>query len=63
MLILILIDVHYSQKTVFSFEKGLNPQNHSSSGSLFFPSIWAQRFLCPEAIATVTFGLHLALTH
>ena len=63
MLILILIDVHYSQKTVFSFEKGLNPQNHSSSGSLSFPSIWAQRFLCPEAIATVIFGLHLALTH
>ena len=34
MLILILIDVQYSQKAVFSFEKGLNPQNHSSSGSL-----------------------------
>ena len=34
MLILILIDVQYSKKTVFSFEKGLNPQNHSSSGSL-----------------------------
>ena len=34
MLILILIDVQYSQKAVFSFEKGLNRQNHSSSGSL-----------------------------
>ena len=33
MLILILIDVQYSQKAVFSFEKGLNGQNHSSSGS------------------------------
>ena len=33
MLILILIDVQYSQKTVFSFGKGLNGQNHSSSGS------------------------------
>ena len=31
---LILIDVQYSQKAVFSFEKGLNCQNHSSSGSL-----------------------------
>ena len=30
MLILILIDVQYSQKAVFSFEKGLNGQNHSS---------------------------------
>ena len=30
---LILIDVQYSQKAVFSFEKGLNGQNHSSSGS------------------------------
>ena len=34
MLILILIDVQYSQKAVFSFEKGLNLQNRSSSGSL-----------------------------
>ena len=34
MLILILIDVQYSKKAVFSFEKGLNRQNHSSSGSL-----------------------------
>ena len=34
MLLLILIDVQYSQKAVFSFEKGLNSQNHSSSGSL-----------------------------
>ena len=33
MLVLILIDVRYSQKTVFSFEKGSNCQNHSSSGS------------------------------
>ena len=34
MLILILIDVQYSQKAVFRFEKGMNCQNHSSSGSL-----------------------------
>ena len=34
MLILILIDVQYSQKAVFSFEKGLNRQNHCSSGFL-----------------------------
>ena len=33
MLILILIDVQYSQKAVFSFEKGSNGRNHSSSGS------------------------------
>ena len=33
-LILISIDVHYSQKAVFSFEKGLNCQNHSFSGYL-----------------------------
>ena len=31
MLILILIDVQYSQNAVFSFEKGSNRQNHSSS--------------------------------
>ena len=34
MLIFILIDFQYSQKAVFSFEKGSNHQNHSSSGSL-----------------------------
>ena len=34
MLTLILVDVQYSQKAVFSFEKSLNWQNHSSSGSL-----------------------------
>ena len=34
MLILILIDVQYSQKAVFSFGKGSNRQDHSSSGSL-----------------------------
>ena len=32
-LILILIDVQYSQNAGFSFEKFLNLQNHSSSGS------------------------------
>ena len=34
MLILILIDVQYSQKADFSFEKGSYCQNHSSSSSL-----------------------------
>ena len=33
MLILILFDVQYSQEAVFSFEEGLNCQNHFSSGS------------------------------
>ena len=33
MLILILIEVQHSQKAVFRFEKGLNSQSHSSSGS------------------------------
>ena len=33
MLILILIDVLYLQNVAFSFEKGLNVQNRSSSGS------------------------------
>ena len=32
-LILILIDVQYSQNVVFNFEKFSNGQNHSSSGS------------------------------
>ena len=34
MLILILIDIQYSQKAVFSFEKGSYCQNQSFSGSL-----------------------------
>ena len=33
MLILILIEVQYLQKAVFTFEKGSNCQNHSSSSS------------------------------
>ena len=33
MLILILIDVQYLQKAIFSFEKGSVGQNHYSSGS------------------------------
>ena len=32
-LILILVDVQYLQKAVFSFEKGSNCQNYSSSAS------------------------------
>ena len=35
MLFFILIDVQYSQKVAFSFGKGPNRQNHSSSGSLY----------------------------
>ena len=34
MLILFLIDVQYSQKAVFSFEKEKHRQNHSSIGFL-----------------------------
>ena len=34
MLVLILIDVQYSQKAVFSFEEGSKCQNNSSSGFL-----------------------------
>ena len=32
MLILVLIDVQYLQKAIFSFEKGMIGQNNSSSG-------------------------------
>ena len=46
MLILILINVQHSRKAVFSFEKGSNHQNHSSSGSrpskIFDPSHWGR---------------------
>ena len=34
MLILILIDIQYSQKSLFNFEKDWNHQDHYSSGSL-----------------------------
>ena len=43
MLIFILVEVQYSQKAGFSFDKGSNRQNHSSSVSLHlvkkFPSV------------------------
>ena len=35
MLILILIEVQHLQIAIFSFEKGSDRQNHSSSGSLY----------------------------
>ena len=34
LILIVLINVQYSQKAVFSFEKGLNFQNYSSSVSL-----------------------------
>ena len=40
---LILIDVQHSRKAAFSFEKGLNWQNHSSSGSLHL----VKKYLAP----------------
>ena len=38
-LTLILIDVRYLLKAIFSFENGLNHQNHSSSGSPYWVKI------------------------
>ena len=49
MLIFILIDVQYSEKAVFSFEKGSNRQNHSSSGSMHLVKNTRQvKFLIPS---------------
>ena len=45
MLILILLDVQYSQNTVFTFENFLNRPNHSSSGSRHFVSKSSERYL------------------
>ena len=48
MLILILIKVQYLQKVVFSFEKGLNGQNHSPSGShILIKNTPPAKFLIP----------------
>ena len=48
MLILFLIKAQYSQKAVFSFEKGLKGQNHSSSGSHHpIKKLPKQNFLSP----------------
>ena len=49
MLILILIDVQSSQKAVFTFEKGLNHQNYSLSGSLYIVKKPPAKFLIPPA--------------
>ena len=43
MLTLILVDVQYSRKAVFSFEKDSNHQNHSSWGSLHLVKILPQK--------------------
>ena len=55
MSILILIDVQYTQKAVFSFEKGLNCQNHSSSGSLH-PVKNSPRKICDSPHLLQLFG-------
>ena len=52
--ILILIDVQYLQKAVFCFEKGLNGQNHSSSGShLLIKKSTPAKFLIPPPLKTI----------
>ena len=43
MLIFILIDVQYSQKAAFSFEKGSNRQNHISLGFLHLVKVFPIR--------------------
>ena len=72
MLILILIYIQYSQKVVFSFENGLNCQNHSSSGS-HYPVIKSFRSPphplllfgkpCLVGFEPGTFHFYYALTH
>ena len=47
---LILIDVQHSRKAAFSFEKGLNWQNHSSSGSLHL----VKKYLSPPPYSKIS---------
>ena len=51
-LILVLIDIQYSQKAIFSFEEGSIDQNNSSSGShhLIKKSSPAKYLICPLEI-------------
>ena len=59
MLIFILIDVQYSQKAIFSFEKGSNGQNHSTSGSHHSMKIFSQQsFWFPPPQPLPLFGKH-----
>ena len=51
MVILILIDVQYSHKAVFSFEKGSNGQNHISLGFLYLvKNLPYQNFRSPHPL-------------
>ena len=52
MLILILIDVQYSQKAALSYEKGSNAQNHSSPGSNYLvkKSTLAKFLISPQPL-------------
>ena len=59
MLILVLIDVQYSQKAVFSFEKGSNHQNQSSSGSLYLVNTPPPPVKFPIPPPTEGGGIHL----
>ena len=50
MLILVLMDVQHSHNAIFSFEKGLNHQNHSPSSGSHYPvkQFSPAKFLIPS---------------
>ena len=60
MLILILIDAHYLQNVVFSFEKGSNGQNHFFSDSHKLIKIFPQtKFPIPPTGGNAPYPLRL----
>ena len=64
MLILILIDVQYLQKVVFSFEKGLDGQNHSSSGPNHLMTPPPSKIsICPHPLMLFGKPWHIAIAH
>ena len=50
MLILILVNVQYVQNVVFSFDKGLNGQDHSSGCHHPMKKSLQQNFLLPQPL-------------
>ena len=57
MLILILIDVQYSQEPVFSFEKGSNRQNHylKNQNTTDWNNYKYQRIICTDLLPKTKF--------
>ena len=63
MLVLILVDVQYLQKVVFSFQKGLDGQNHSSGSNHMIKKSPSKIPNAPHPLTLLVKPCHIAIVH